>query len=177
MQETTQGSAADASAETCMMEQPKPQHHWLKKFVGEWTYTGHCVMGPDTEPMTFEGTETVRALGDLWIIGESKSAMPGGEPATMITTIGFNPKTGRFPGTWIGSMATHLWIYDGHLDAAERVLTLETVGITPMNPDKTTVFKDITEFVSNDERKFHTMMKKEDGTWYQLVSMTFKRKK
>jgi Protein of unknown function (DUF1579) len=29
----------------------------------------------------------------------------------------------RFVGTWIGSMMTYMWVYDGELDRSERVLT------------------------------------------------------
>lgn len=169
--------SSPTTQENPMQESPVAQHQWLRKFLGEWTYSGQCVMEPGAEPMKFVGTESVRTLGDLWIIGESEGEMPGGAPATMMITLGFNPKTGRFVGTWIGSMATHMWIYDGHLDSAERTLTLETEGTCPANPDKMTKFKDITEFVSNDERKFRAIMLKDDGTWQELVTMHFKRKK
>ena len=54
--------------------------------------------------------------------------MPGGGPATTLMTLGYDPEKKRFVGTWIGSMMTHLWIYDGALDAAGKVLTLDAEG-------------------------------------------------
>lgn len=153
------------------------QHHWLKRFVGEWEYQGQCVMEPGAAPLTFKGAERVRAIGDLWVVGESTGEMPGGAPATMILTLGFDPKKGRFVGTWIGSMATHLWTYDGHLDGEERVLTLETQGHSMTNPEQMTSYKDITEWKSNDHRAFRSVMLGDNGEWKELVSMDFRRAK
>jgi hypothetical protein len=46
--------------------------------------------------------------------------VPGGGLARMLMTLGYNPQTRRYTGTWVGSMMTHLWVYDGWLDAGRR---------------------------------------------------------
>ena len=43
---------------------------------------------------------------------------------TTLMTLGYDPRKKRFVGTFVGSMMTNLWIYDGELDKDERVLTL-----------------------------------------------------
>ncbi len=151
------------------------QHKWLQRFVGEWTYTGQCAGESGGAPMTFEGVERVRAIGELWIVGESSGQMPGGAPATMILTVGFDPKKGRFVGSWIGSMMTHMWVYSGELDASERVLTLETEGACMKDPEKVRKYRDITEWVSDDRRAFRAMMLGDDGKWQQFMSMEMRR--
>jgi len=162
---------------SCPEVKPQKQHDWLQKFVGTWSYEGSCDAGPGQPPMVFTGTETVRSLGGFWIVGESTGSMPDGSAATMILTVGFHPRSGRFVGSWIGSMMDHLWVYDGHLDAAERVLTLEAEGPAMGDPTKTAKYRDITEFVSADHRSFRAMMLGEDGTWTQLMSMQYRRVK
>lgn len=157
------------------MNDPVKQHAWLKQWIGEWTYESECVMEPGGPAMKFAGTETVRGIGDLWIMGESKGTMPDGSPATMILTIGYDPKRGRFVGTWIGSMVSYLWVYDGSLDAAEKVLTLETEGYMPTSPDTLSKFKDITEFRTNDHRVFTAHMLGQDGKWTQLMTTHYRR--
>ena len=48
----------------------------------------------------------------------------------MMMSLGFDPQKGRFVGTFIGSMMTHLWIYDGALDASGQALILDAEGRT-----------------------------------------------
>ena len=54
--------------------------------------------------------------------------MPGCGPSTTIMTLGYDPQKERFVGTFVASMMTHMWHYNGSLDAAEKVLTLDTEG-------------------------------------------------
>src|SRR5688572_16447612 len=111
-----------------MHAEPQKEHQWLQKLVGEWTSESEMEMEPGKSPERCKGTESVRSLGGLWIVGEGSGEMPGGGLATMILTLGYDPQKGRYVGTWVGSMMTHLWIYEGSLDAAGKVLTLDTEG-------------------------------------------------
>ena len=71
-----------------MFPQPERQHEWLKRFVGEWTFTADCFMGPDQPSSQSTGTENVRMFGDLWVIGEMTTTMPGGGEMRSIMTLG-----------------------------------------------------------------------------------------
>ena len=61
-----------------MHAKPQKEHKWLEKLVGEWTSVAEMSMSPGEPPMKFNGTETVRPLGGLWILGEGEMEMPGG---------------------------------------------------------------------------------------------------
>lgn len=61
-----------------MMTDPTPQHRWLQQLIGEWEFTSECSCGPDAPPLKSKGSERVRTLGDLWVIGEGGGEMPGG---------------------------------------------------------------------------------------------------
>jgi len=78
--------------------------------------------------------------------------MPGGIAATTLMTLGYDPAKGRFVGTWIGSMMTHLWVYDGELDPAGRVLTLNSEGPSMTGDGSFAKYQDIVEFMSDDHR-------------------------
>ncbi len=153
---------------------PVKEHEWLKRFVGEWTYESECPAEPGGQPMKFTGREVVRALGDLWIHGEGRGEMPGGGEAVMVTTVGFDPAAGRFVGTWVGSMMTHLWAYQGWLEG-EDTLVLEATGPNFEKPGETATFRDITEFKGRDLRIFRGTVRQEDGSWKQLMNMEFRR--
>src|SRR5215213_3602037 len=118
--ETTQAHAE--------MAVPRPEHQWLEKLVGEWTYETVAMMEPGQPPTQLAGSESVRSLGGLWTVAEGQGEMPGGGSMTSIMTLGYDPQSKRYVGTWIGSVMPYLWIYDGALDPSGRVLTLDANG-------------------------------------------------
>jgi hypothetical protein len=160
-----------------MQTEPQKEHEWLKKLVGAWTMEGECNMGPDQPPMKSNGTETVRSLGHLWTIGEGTSEMPDGNQGNMIMTLGYDPLKKRYVGTWIGSMMTHLWIYDGELDASGKVLSLAADGPSFTDPTKTAKYKDVIEFKNDDHRILTSHLLGEDGKWTQFMTAHYRRKK
>jgi hypothetical protein len=70
-----------------MKAEAQKEHEWLHRLVGEWTFEGECMMGPDQPPATSAGTESVRSIGGLWTVGEGEGDMPGGGPMTSIMTL------------------------------------------------------------------------------------------
>jgi hypothetical protein len=111
------------------------------------------------------------------LIGEWTGEMPGGGPATTLMTLGYDPQKKRFVGTWIGSMMTHLWIYDGELDIARRVLTLNAEGPSITGDGKLAQYQDVIEFRSDDHRVLTARMRGDDGRWQQFMSVEYRRTK
>jgi hypothetical protein len=161
------------------MEAPKPQkeHEWLEQLIGEWNYESSCIMGPDQPPMKSKGKESVRSLGGLWTIADMEGEMPDGGTGLMIMTLGFDPAKGRFVGTFIGGMMTHLWIYDGELDAAGKVLTLNAEGPSFAGDGTMAKYQDIIEIKSANERTLSSQVLGEDGKWTRFMSATYRRTK
>ena len=160
-----------------MHTEPQKEHQWLQQFVGDWTYESECDMGPDQPRGKFTGSESARSIGGLWILAEGQGQMPDGGAATMFLTIGFDPQRKRYVGTWIGSMMTTLWVYDGWLDEAGTTLTLEAEGPSMAAEGKTAKYRDVTEFKSADHRVFRSMMLGDDGQWKEFMKADYRRKK
>jgi Protein of unknown function (DUF1579) len=158
-----------------MKTEPQQEHQWLQQLVGEWTYESECIMGPGQPPMRFKGSESMRSLGGLWVLGEGRGEMPGGDTATMIISLGYDPRKKRFVGTWIGSMMTHLWVYDGGLDAAGRVLTLDAEGPSFAGDGTLAKYQDIITLESADHRILTSRVLKDDGTWNQFMTAHYRR--
>jgi Protein of unknown function (DUF1579) len=157
--------------------EPQKEHQWLQKLVGEWTYESEATMEPGKPPEKCAGTERVRSLGGLWVLAEGQGEMPGGGAATTMVTLGFDPQKNRFVGTFIGSMMTYLWVYDGALDAAQRVLTLEAEGPSMTGDGQMAKYKDVIELKSDDHRVLTSKMLGDDDTWHGFMTMTYRRKK
>ena len=161
--------------ETMTQAEPQPEHRWLHRLVGEWTFEVEA-MEPGQPSATFTGTESVRSLGDLWILAEGEGETPGCGTHESVMTVGFDPARGRFVGTWIGSMMTHLWVYDGALDADGRVLTLEAEG-PAMTGNGTATYRDVIELESDDHRVLRAQVLGDDGEWRELMTAHYRRKK
>jgi hypothetical protein len=103
--------------------------------------------------------------------------MPGGGTATTVMTLGYDPAKKRFVGTFIGSMMTNLWVYDGELDAAGKVLTLDAEGPAFTDPERTARYKDAIEIVSPDHRILTSRYLGDDGQWHHFMTAHYRRKK
>lgn len=153
------------------------EHQWLQKLVGEWTYEVECVAGPDQPASKHSGSESVRSLGGIWTVAEGRGEMPGGGSATTIMTLGYDTTNQRFVGTFIASMMTHLWLYNGALDEAGKVLALRAEGPDCTGGSGTVKYMDAIEFVSDDRRILTSSMLSEDGTWRKFMTATYRRVK
>ncbi|WP_148716899.1 DUF1579 domain-containing protein [Chitinolyticbacter meiyuanensis] len=159
-----------------MKTDPAQQHRWLQKLLGEWTYVSEADMGPDQPPYKGEGSESVRGLGELWVLLEGEGKMPDGTPGTMLMTLGYNPETNRFVGSWVGSMMTHLWVYDGELNDAGTVLTLSATGPDFEHPGQTRHYHDVIELLSDSERLLYSEIENPDGSWTRFMESRYTRR-
>lgn len=160
-----------------MEVEAQQEHKWLHKLAGEWKATGSACMSPDQPEQSWEGTETVRLLGDVWTIAESHGDAPGGGTARTMMTLGYDPQKQRFVGTFVGSMMTNMWIYEGELDSAGKVLTLNTEGPSLAGEGKLAKYKDVIELINDNERVMTSESLGEDGQWIKFMTMKYTRAK
>jgi hypothetical protein len=158
---------------------PTENHQWLEQFIGDWTSEMEAKMDPDQPPFKSTGTESARALGPLWIVADGVGHMPDGEEGLMILTLGYEPGRGKFVGSWVGSMMTYLWTYEGELDAGRRILTLNCQG--PAMEDngqsgKLGNYRDIHEIIDADHRTLRSQYQGPDGTWREFMVAHYYRK-
>jgi hypothetical protein len=157
------------------MPQPTPEHEWLLQFVGDWEYESECMMGPDQPPMTSTGKQTTRSLGSLWTLGEMEHDSPDGQTARMVMTLGFDPAKQRFVGTFIASCMTHLWPYEGQLDAARKVLKLDSEGPSFVDDGAMAKYQDIIEVIDQDHYLLSSQFQSPDGSWTHFMSAKYIR--
>lgn len=163
--------------EQAMQAEPQKEHQWLQKLVGEWTCETKAKMGADQPPKKATGTESVRSLGGFWILAEGQGEMPGGGAATTMMTLGYDPQKQRYIGTWVGSMMSYLWLYDGELDVAKNVLMLNSDGPSMTAEGKMGKYRDVIEFISDDHRVMTSHFLSDDGQWHQFMTVNYQRKK
>jgi hypothetical protein len=142
------------------------EHAWLMQLVGQWTF--------DQGEEGMRGTETVRALGEIWIEAHSQATC-GGMAMTFTVTLGFDPERKKFVGTWVGSMMTHLWIFEGDLSEDRRSLTLSTMGPSMKHDGSMANFRDVISLHEDGSRSLTSFHQDETGDWKQFMDMRLTR--
>ena len=168
----------DTKAENCpMMAEPGKEHRWLQSLIGEWSVEAECMMGPDQPSMKTKGQCVTRSIGGLWTLNEGTGEMPGGGEAKSIITLGYDPAKRKFVGTFIASMMAHLWLYEGTLDASDKVLTLDAEGPSMMGDGGMAKYQDIVTIENDDHWILSSQMLGPDGQWHKFMTAHYRRKK
>lgn len=162
--------STETEQQTMPIAQPEEGHRWLEQLVGEWVYEGEAT----DQQGKVTGTESFRSLGGLWFVGEGD--MGDGEQSKTMMTLGYNPTTKSFPGTWVGSMMTHMWVYDGELDSAKKTLTLNCVGPSFTGDGTMVPYRDVIEIVDGDHRTLRAYVE-ENGEWRHFMTTHYTRTK
>ena len=155
---------------------PKPQkeHEWLQQLVGEWDTEGEAILDPGQPPVKTKGSESNRTIGGYWVQGEHKGEFMG-TPFTGILTLGYSPEKKKYVGTWVDSMTSTLWTYEGTVDAGGKTLTLLAEGPGP-EPGKRLKFREAIEVKGKDHKVFRSEVEK-DGKWVTHLTMQYRRRK
>jgi len=169
-------TTTDTTQAHAEMPAPRPEHQWLQKLVGEWTYESHATMEPGQPPTKFEGSESVRSLGGFWTVAEGQCEMPGGGSMTSIMTLGHDAQSNRYVGTWVGSVMPHLWVYSGALDPSGKVLTLDADGPDMTVEGKIAKYQDVVELKDDNHRVLTSRILTDDGTWNEFMTVNYRRK-
>lgn len=161
-----------ATRDGLRMANPPGTVTFLERIVGEWEYKAEALSGPDQPPQRFRGTEHGRMVG-TWAVLETHGESAGG-PFTGILTVGAGAGAKQYVGTWISSVSDTLVQYQGSMDEAGRVLTLEAMGPAPGDPAKQTRYRDIIELLGDDRKTFTSMMEM-DGKWITYLTGYYQR--
>ena len=156
---------------------PKPQkeHEWLQQLVGEWTWESDLPGEPGKEGEQHRGSETVRSIAGIWIVGEGRGNAPDGTVSTSIMTLGYSPERNKYVGTFVASMMTDLWLYEGFLDEETNSLVLDTEGPSFTDPSRRARYKDTIRVIDRDNRVMTSSYQGESGGWSEFMTMRYRR--
>jgi len=101
--------------------------------------------------------------------------MPDKKPAVTVMTLGFDPEKARFVGTFVGSMMTHLWSYEGRLASGGKSLVLDTEGPSFPDTSKMVKYQDSVEIVSDDQRVLRSKYLGDDGSWHEFMKADYRK--
>jgi hypothetical protein len=137
-------------------------------------------MGPDAPPEKWKMPEQVSAIGDVWVQCRGEGDMPGCGHGITVMTLGYDAARKHFVGTFVASMMTHMWIYEGDLESDGRSLTLRADG-PAFSPEgkvvegKTAKYRDVIAFQDDNLRTLTSFVQGADGKWTQIMQATYRR--
>jgi hypothetical protein len=161
-----------------MKSVPEPERRLLQRLVGEWTYESEgfgCSAGSPGAPFKATGSERVRALGDGWVVAEGQGELPGAGPTSTMMTLGYDPRSKRYVGSWVASMMPYVWVYEGAIDASGQVLTLDCEGPSMSGDGALCRYQDVIELKSDDYRVLRARVMRDDGAWHEFMTTHYRR--
>jgi hypothetical protein len=168
--------AAMCPAQAPELPKPTKEHELLGQFSGEWDATAETVPRPGQPAMKCQGVESAKMLGGFWLIGRNEATMMGA-PVSSVLSIGFDPASKKYVGTFVCSMDSNFWKYEGTMEESGKKLTLETEGPSPLDPKKRAKFQEVLELKDKDNKAFTSYIQGDDGKWVKMVTVDYRRKK
>ncbi len=150
-------------------QQPTAEHKWLQALHGTWKFETSCRMGPDQPPVKQEGTLIGRPVGEFWTLLECSGTDTEAQPWFTQFTLGYDPVQNSFVGSFIASMMSHFWLYQGSLDQENNILTLDNEGPRLDQPGGQARYQDIFELISPDHFKLRSQMLGDNGEWIPFM--------
>jgi len=112
---------------------PGKMHEHLAQDIGTWRCKSKTWMAPDTEPITSEGTSTVKPLMDgRFTQVEMNGEMPGMGPYNGLCIYGYDNVSQQFVSTWIDNHGTGMMNGVGELSEDGKTITWEYTGNCPI---------------------------------------------
>jgi hypothetical protein len=153
---------------------PNDPAAFLARLAGDWSVLSEAIPGPGQEPVRGESREVARLIGGRWLVAEGSGTVRG-RPFTSILTVGYDAHRERFVATWIDSMQTHLWLYEGTLDDAGTVLTLDTEGPILGDPSRRTRYRETIEIVAANHKRMTSRILGPNGEWFEFARSDYRR--
>ncbi len=101
------------------------EHKIVMKDVGDWSFKGKMMLEEGFQE--FKGEEKVVAIGKFWTVSHYSSDIFGGLKGS--ATIGFDPRSKKFVGTWVDSFQPAVTHMKGTYDKSTDTMTYATTGI------------------------------------------------
>jgi hypothetical protein len=175
--ETRQKESRDTTAAMdvyCKAATPGAAHKMLAKMAGSWTTRTRSWMEPGKPPMESAGTSDQTMLFDgRYLHQEFKGDMMG-TPFTGVGLTGFDNQKQRYVSTWIDSMSTGIFYFEGSGDIETRSITQVCRYEDPVRgPMK---LRSVTRIVNDDTHLFEMYGTDKSDIEQKMMEITYTRK-
>ncbi len=153
---------------------PGAQHRELAKMAGSWTTKSKGWMEPDKPPMESAGfCEQKMILNGRYLQQEYTGEMMG-NTFDGINLIGYDNHTKKYVSTWIDSMSTGIYYFEGTASADGKTITQECAYNDPVRGPS--VWRSVTRIVDDNTLRYEMYITSKGGKEEKMMEMTVARK-
>ena len=157
------------------MGTPGAPHKVLANLVGSWTTKTKAWMEPDKPPMEDTGTcEQKMLLDGRYLQQEYKGEMMG-SPFVGVNLIGYDNHTKKYVSTWIDSMSTGIYYFEGTASVDGKTITQKSSYDDPVRGP--TVWRSVTRIVDDNTLEYVMYLASKGGKEEKMMEMTVTRKR
>ncbi len=172
MQDNQQAEAMKAWQEFMT---PGEMQKKLAEGAGEWSFESKAWYGPDTEPVTSDGSATGEMILGGRYLRTNHSGNYMGMPFEGISVEAYDKSLKKFISTWIDNFGTGVTYAEGEYDPKSNMIVYEGKMTDPMKNEKVW-FKQTMKFVDDNTNVLVMYAKDPEGNVYKNMEITFTRK-
>ncbi len=154
---------------------PGAPHKRLANLAGSWTTMTRAWMEPDKPPTESKGTcEQKMLLGGRYLQQEYAGEMMG-SPFTGVNLIGYDNHTKKYVSTWIDTMSTAIYYFEGKASADGKTITQKSSFDDPVRGPM--VWRSVTRIVNDNTLEYEMFITPKGGKEEKMMEMTVTRKR
>lgn len=154
---------------------PGAPHKMLASLGGSWTTKTKAWMEADKPPMEGTGTCEQKMLFDGRYLQQEYTGEMMGSPFTGINLIAYDNHTKKYMSTWIDSMSTGIYYFEGTASANGKTITQECSYDDPVKGPA--VWRSVTRIVDEDTLEYEMFLTPKGGKEEKMMEMTVSRKR
>ncbi len=153
---------------------PGPHHKQLASKVGTWTTKTKSWMDPTQPPMESIGSCRNTMLLDGRFLHEECTGSMMGQPFTGIGLNGYDNHTHKYVSTWMDSMGTGIYLFEGTASADGKTITQLSSYDDPMEGHMK--LRAVTTIVDENSHIFEMFSTGKSGKEAKMMEIMYARK-
>lgn len=157
------------------MGTPGAPHKRLAKLEGSWITRTKGWMEPDKPPVESTGACRQKMILDGRFLQQEYTGKMMGSPFKGINLIGYDNHTKKYVSTWIDSMSTGIYFFEGTASPNGKTVTQESRYDDPVRGPMS--WRSVSRIVNADTMAYEMFITAKGGKEEKMMEMTLTRKK
>jgi hypothetical protein len=154
---------------------PGSQHRLMASLAGSWTTRTKARTEPGKPPMETTGSCEQKMILDGRYLQQEYTGDMMGETFTGINLIGYDNHTRKYVSTWVDSMSTAIYYFEGTASADGKTITQKCSYDDPVRGPL--VWRSLTRIVDDNTMEYEMYITPKGGKEVKEMEMTVTRKR